>query len=336
MSSKNLFLLRGDDVYSSGLALKSIVAGLGADFDAAMNFSRLDGKSASFEDLQTAFTTLPFFGTNRLVVVDSALAKIDKNHQEKFLNLLNSTPPSTCVVLQVEDHLKWRKDASGSWIQVWETLTPAHWLVKWIGAQENVEIIDLALPDEKNMDAWILAEAKRQGGAFEMEAAHELTQHTGNDTGVTSQEIAKLLMYVDFERPVNRADVIACVSVEGSADVFLMLDELVEGRIARAQSLMRRLLETTPPEAILGAVIHRFRQLIQVREVLDARQDLKVLVDRKVIFNNQTGKYTSAARRFNLRQLSGVYARLLEMDVQAKTSQVDLATNLEVFVMELT
>lgn len=335
MSLANIHLLRGDDVYSVDLTVKKITASLGDGFDAAMNTSRLDGKNVSFEDLQTAFTTLPFFGSSRLVVVESALARIDKNNQDKFLKLLESTPPSTHAVLQVEDRLKWRKDAKGAWIQVWESLSAAHWLVKWVGAHENAEIIDLALPDEKNMDAWVAAEAKRQGGAFEPEAARELARHTGNDTGVASQEIAKLLMFVDFKRPVNVKDVIECVSVEGSADVFVMLDELVDGRIAQAQSLMRHLLESTPPEAILGAVIHRFRQLVQVREALDAREDLKILVERKVLFGNQVGRYSSAARRFTLRQLGGIYSRLLEMDVQAKTSQVDLASNLEVFVMEL-
>lgn len=335
MSSPNIHLLRGDDVYSVALTVKKITQTLGADFDAAMNTSRLDGKSASFEELQTAAITLPFFGSSRLVVVENALAKIDKNTQEKFLKLLDSTPESTHLVLQGEDHRKWRKDANGNWIQIWETLSATHWLIKWIEAHPNAEIIDLSLPKEKNMDVWVNVEAKRQGGAFEPEAARELARHTGNDTGIASQEIAKLMMYVDFKRPVNQTDVLECVSVEGSADVFVMLDELVEGKIPQAQSLMRRLLEDTPPEAILGAVVHRFRQLIQVREALDAREDLKVLVERKVLFGNQVGKYSSAARRFSMKQLEGIFARLLEMDVQAKTSVVDLETNLEMFVVEL-
>jgi len=82
-------------------------------------------------------------------------------------------------------------------------------------------------------------------------------------------------------------------------------------------------------------VIHRFRQLIQVREALDAREDLKVLVERKVLFGNQVGKYSTAARRFTMNQLIGIYDRLLQMDVQSKTSSVGLDTNLEMLVMEL-
>ena len=335
MTAPHIHLLRGDDVYSAAQMIRQITQGLGADFDAAMNTSHLDGKTASFEELQMAATTLPFFGSSRLLIVDAPLSKIDKPGQEKFIKLLDSTPESTHLVLLVEDHRKWRKDANGSWIQIWEALSSTHWLVKWMSAHPNAEIIDLSLPDEKNMDGWVTAEAKRQGGVFETDAARELARHTGNDTGIASQEISKLLTYVDFKRPVSHTDVIECVSVEGSADVFVMLDDLVEGRIPQAQSLMCRLLENTPPEAILGAVVHRFRQLIQVREALDAHEDLKLLVERKVLFGNQVGKYSSAARRFSRVQFKAIFSRLLEMDVQAKTSQVDLETNLEMFVVEL-
>jgi DNA polymerase III delta subunit len=133
---------------------------------------------------------------------------------------------------------------------------------------------------------------------------------------------------------VCSSDLIELVSVEGSADVFVMLDALVEGRAKEAQSLMHRLLEEDPPEVILGAVSHRFRQIILVREALDAREDLKTLIDRKVIFNNQAGKYTTQARRFKMEKLEGFYRRLLEMDLQSKTFQTDLASNLELFVLE--
>jgi DNA polymerase-3 subunit delta len=185
------------------------------------------------------------------------------------------------------------------------------------------------------MAAWVTAEAKRQGGSFEPSAAHELSQHVGNDTGIASQEIGKLLMYVDFKRPVNQKDVIEGVSVEGTTDVFTMLDELAAGKTQQAQSLMHRLLDDTPPEVILGALTHRFRQLIQVREALDAREDLKTLVSNKVLFFNQVEKYSSAAGRFSMPRLKEIFRRLLEMDVQAKTSQVDLETNLEMLVVEL-
>ena len=72
MSASNLYLLRGDDTYSIALRIKSIQSGLGVDFDATMNLIRLDGKTSSLEETQMAVSTLPFFGSSRLVILESA------------------------------------------------------------------------------------------------------------------------------------------------------------------------------------------------------------------------------------------------------------------------
>lgn len=333
MTNAHLHLLRGDDHYGVALQVKRIEESLGTDFDPAMNTSRLDGKTASMEEIRTAVSTLPFFGSNRLVIIDSAVGKGDKSRQESFSTLLNSMPPTTELVLIVEDHLKWRRE-QGEWVQVWEMLTPSHWLVKWFTSHPQAEIIDLGLPDARQMYAWIITEAKRQGGKLEVAAANELSLHTGNDTSIASQEIAKLLMYVDFKRPVTREDVLELVSAEGSTDVFEMLDKLMEGKTKEAQAMMHRLLDDSQPEIILGAVIHRFRQLLLVGEVLESGEDLKELARKIGILPNKTEIYASAARRYGTHKLVQLYHRLLEMDLQAKTSQVDLATNLDLLILE--
>jgi DNA polymerase-3 subunit delta len=333
LTSPYLHLLRGDDAYSISQQIKLIAASLGADFDPAMNTTRLDGKTASLEEIQTAVSTLPFFGSSRLVIIDSVLSKMEKTRQEKYAAILSAVPPSTHLILIVEDRQKWKKEG-GSWTQGWETLTPSHWLMKVINTHPAAEIIDLPLPDEKAMGAWIVTEAKRQGGSIHPDAAQELSRHIGNDTSIASQEIAKLLMYVDFNRQVTAADVLELVSDEGSTDVFKMLDRLMSGETREAQAMMRRLLDDSLPEVILGAVIHRFRQLIQVREALDAGEEIKSLADKRVLFHNQIKDYTIAARRFSMTELEKIYRRLLEMDLQAKTSSVDLATNLELLIVE--
>ena len=330
-----IHLLHGDDSFSLNRAIKELLAAAGDPAEVDMNTTRLDGKVTSFEEIQNAVNTLPFFGGARWVIVDSALAKIDKSRTEKFLHLLENIPPNNQLVLIVDDHQRWRKDASGRWIQVWETLNENHWLMKWVQSRPQVEVKSYSLPDEKAMDAWISTEVKRQGGSIEPEAARELSRHLGNETSIASQEITKLLTYVNYQRAVSAKDVIELVSEEGSADVFVMLDAMVEGRTQEAQRLMHTLLEQDPPEVILGAVSHRFRQLIQVREALDNHEDLKALVDRKVIFNNQAAKYTQHARRYSMERLENIYRGLLQMDIQSKTSFTDMTNELEVLVVEI-
>jgi len=335
LSPVHLHLLRGDDTFSIEQRIKALIAALGDEFDPAMNLSKLDGKTASLEELRTAVSTLPFFGSNRLVILDSALSRVDKGQHDKFMAILESLPPVNHLVLVVTDHPRWRKDPGGNWTRAWETLTPTHWLIKALSANPAADIIDMALPTEREMERWISNEVKRQGGVIGADASSELVQHVGNDTSVASQEIAKLLMYVDFKRPVSRQDVLELVSEEGSVDVFKMLDLWLEGNLREAQAMMHRLLDDEPAEVILGAVIHRFRTLIQVREVLDERGDLRDLVNKRLLFGNQVDAYSRAARRFSMARLEEIYRRLLEMDVQSKTSQMDMATNLETLVLQI-
>lgn len=332
----NIHILHGDDKFSLYRRVKELLAAAGEPAEVDINTTRLDGKQVSLEEIQTATATLPFFGGSRWIILDSALSKIDKSRTEKFTKLLENLPPTNHLVLVIEDHQRWRKDANGAWIQVWETLHSNHWLMQWTGDhRDQAEVLDFPLPDEKVMDAWVIAEVKRQGGAIEAEAAHEMTLHVGNETSVASQEIMKLLTFANYSRAITVKDIIELVSAEGSADVFVMLDAMVEGRTKQAQGLMHRLLEEEPAEVILGAVSHRFRQLIQVREALDGREDLRVLVERKVIFNNQTGKYTNQARRFSMAQLEAIYRRLLEIDLKSKTTFAEMDTDLETLVLEV-
>jgi DNA polymerase-3 subunit delta len=248
--------------------------------------------------------------------------------------MLASAPPTTTLVIIVEDTQKWRK-VENEWTRVWETLTPAHWLVQWCSAQPQATIVDLGLPDAKNMDAWILNETKRQGGKMEPSAAYELSRLTGIDTSIASQEIAKLLMYVDFQRPVTREDVLELVSDEGSVDVFAMLDSLMEGKTRNAQAMMRHLLDDTPPEVVLGALAHRVRQLILLAEAMDSGEDARSLSRKTGIFINKIESSRSAVRCIGVSGLEELYHHLLEIDLQAKTSGTDLATNLELLVLKI-
>jgi DNA polymerase-3 subunit delta len=184
------------------------------------------------------------------------------------------------------------------------------------------------------MPAWITNEAKRQGGKIEPAAANELSEHTGNDTSIASQEIAKLLMYVDFKRAVTREDVLELVSAEGSADVFDMLDRLMTGQTKEAQAMMRRLLDDSQPEIILGAVIHRFRQLLLISESLEHGEEPADSARKLGILPKKIGDYANAARRYGPEKLERLYHRLLEIDLQAKTSQADLAASLELLVLQ--
>ena len=112
---------------------------------------------------------------------------------------------------------------------------------------------------------------KNQDGQIEPRAAELLKEMVGVDTRQAGMEIAKLLAYVNWARPINSQDVEAVCIVTSQQSVFDFVDALSNGNGKVAQHLLHRLLETEDPFSLWGMVIRQFRLLIQAREILDGR-----------------------------------------------------------------
>jgi DNA polymerase-3 subunit delta len=183
---------------------------------------------------------------------------------------------------------------------------------------------------------WIESEAKKQGGSIEPAAAARLADMVGEDTRIAAQELAKLLTYVNFERPVTLADVekVSIVSAQGS--VFELVDALGTGDGHKAQKVLHQLLEDADAFELWGMVVRQFRLLLQAREMLDEKASPTLVQKELGLHEFVAGKICAQAQRFTLAGLESIYHRLLEIDEGAKTSQVPLDLALDTLVVELT
>ena len=133
------------------------------------------------------------------------------------------------------------------------------------------------------MPSQVITEAKRQGGQFWRMRLP--IQSSLAAIPALPDEIAKLLMYVDFERLVSVEDVIECVSVRDPLMYLMMLDMLMNGQNRRPGNDARPSGRfTTRDDPGSGGDGWPARQLIQVREVLDNGGNIRTLVKEKVIF----------------------------------------------------
>ncbi len=313
--SPRVILLHGSDEFAIREHLRKLQAGLDPA-TAEMNLSRLDGRSLSLESLNTAVNALPFLSPLRLVILEHPTAL----PREQLLAVLEAVPPTTILAL-VED----------------EALKNDHWLVKWAAKAGPGAAVHLySLPKRWEMPRWIEAEAKKQGGKIEPAAAALLAEMVGEDTRAAAQEIAKLLTYVDFARPVAAADVEAVSIVSAQGSVFELVDALGAGEGKKAQAVLRRLLESEDPFALWGMVIRQFRLLLQAREMLDGRASVPEVQKALGLHEFVAGKICAQAGRFSLAALEAIYHQLLEIDEGVKTSQVPLDLALDMLVMELT
>jgi DNA polymerase-3 subunit delta len=191
------------------------------------------------------------------------------------------------------------------------------------------------LPRLKEMTGWIVNETKNQGGQIEPRAAEMLKDMTGVDTRQAGMEIAKLLAYVNWRRPVTGSDVEAVCIVTSQQSVFDFVDALSNGNGRSAQHLLHRLLESEDPFSLWGMVIRQFRLLIQAREILDGRGNKDDVARALGVHPFVAEKAAGQAAHFSMGSLEAIYRRLLKIDEGVKTSQLTLDLALDTLVVEL-
>lgn len=330
-----VYVLRGDDREGIEAHLQNFYASLGNPDAAEMNATRLDGKSASLNDLRTAALALPFLAQRRLVILEDALhpyqGRGTQKEREAFLALLDSLPQTTGLVLIIPDTKKYRRGRTE-----WEQLNGGHWLVKWVQqAGSYAMMIDCLLPAEGAMADWILKKAKELDGSFTPQAAHLLADYVGNHTQRATQEIIKLLTYKDFSQPVEAEDVSQLTEQDRQTDIFTMVDAIGRRDSKEALKMFHLLLEEQDLLQIFSMIIRQFRLLLQTREIIDQggnEGDVAKLLGQHPFVAK---KITAQSRQFDLETLAAIYRRLLIIDLDNKTGKMPGDTALDLLIAQL-
>jgi DNA polymerase III subunit delta len=324
-----VYLLHGDDTFAMTHFVEELYNRMGEPSMADLNTIRLDGRLASDEDLRNAAFAMPFLAERRMVVLSNPLARLSaEGAHKRFIELLDSLPDSTALVLLVEDQL-WRG-------KKWEVLPDDHWLDKWVKqAGKRGLRRECILPRQTDMPNWIRKQAENSGGKLDPAAALALANITGNDTRLASQEINKLLIYVDFKRPVEAEDVAELCGSGGQVDIFGLVDGIADGNAASAVRMLRLLLEEQEAASIFAMITRQFRLLLMAREILDEGGNTQTVQHDLGQHPFVAEKLVKQAGRFSMNRLVTIYHRLLELDKSMKTSQMTPDLAIETFIVEL-
>jgi DNA polymerase III subunit delta len=329
MTQPNVYILHGDDPLAIRRQVDALVEGMGDPTTAEMNTTRLDGRQSVDDALGAAANAMPFLCERRMVILSYPFARMTTDATRKrFLALLEGLPDSTLLVLVVPDTLERGK---------WKSLpaVDSNWIRRWLqsaGSRASYQLC--ALPSLQQMAEWVRKETRGRGGQIQPDAAAALAAHVGSDTLAASQEIEKLLIYVDGKRAIEAADVEELTAQTGQGDVFAMVDALAGGNTRQALGALHRLMETQDPLSLFGMITRQFRLLIQARELLDEGRGSQLAAGLHV-HPFVAEKVGGQARRFRMRQLEEIYHRLVLVDEAIKTGQMPADLALDTFIAGL-
>jgi len=319
----NVYFLYGNDEFAISRRLKDFEADFPDPTSADMNTARLDARTMTEDDLNTAVNAMPFLAPKRLVLLGNPSVKYStQDVRKKFKKFLEKVPDSARLVIHEDME---PKEAN------------KHWLLNW--AQKNIETVRpqaFMLPRPWEMIDWIVKEANKQGGQIAGPAAAKLAEMVGVDTRQAGMEIAKLLAYVNWEKQIEVQDVEAASILTAQENIFDFVDALSTGDGKSAQRLLLRLLENEDPFSLWGMVVRQFRLLTMAREVVEAGGGKNEVAAALGAHPFVAEKTSAQAQSFTLPVLERIYHHLLEIDEGVKTGQFTLDLALERLVVQLT
>ena len=327
-----LYLLAGPDDYSIFRELARIKESAGDPAMLATNTSIFENGQVTPGDLQTACETAPFLADKRLVIVYDLLSKFTtkqtggristkknenvKNDVDKYAAILNNVPESSLVVL-IEPELKENNP-------LYKLITPKA-VVKTFPALKTMEI-----------QQWVNQQVNNNGGSISPQANRLLSRLIGSNLWVMSNEISKLITYTDGRR-IEENDVRILVGYTQQANVFAMVDAIIDFNLNQAQKLAQQLLDDGESPLGLLAMLNRQMRLIVRIQSLKKQNFADIEIKKKIGINTDFvfQKAMEQAKRYPWARLLETYELLLATDLALKTSKYEGDLALNIMISEL-
>lgn len=328
-----LYILWGQDDFSINEALAEIKRGIGDQAALLTNTTTLDGQQMTLDELKAVCETVPFLAEKRLVIVKGLLELFEpskryerekkktrlSNRQSEFKSLggyIDKIPDSTILVLIGID------------------IKATNPLLKELAGKAKVRRFFLLR--DADLSTWVEKRVKQEGGTISSKAVSLLGKLVGGNLWIMAGEIDKLIAFASGRR-IEEEDVKAIVSYAQQANIFAMVDAILESRVRMAEQLLQQLLQRGAAPGYIMTMISR-----QVRLMVRAK-DLKNQGKSRMVIQNQLGiaqefalrKILEQADRYSLERIKEVYHKLLETDLSIKTGRYEDELALNLLVAEL-
>ncbi len=323
-----LYILLGQDDFSLRQSLEEIKRGMGDQALLATNTITLDGQQLTLYQLRTVCETIPFLAERRLVIVNGLLERFEpksktrrqgktkhivnqQNEYKSFGSYITQIPDSTTLAL-IDGRIRSNNP-----------------LLSELSAKAQIKSFPLL--KSAKLQQWIGRRVKQEGGSISLEAVNLLAKFIGSDLWIMTSEINKLVLFTSGRR-IEEEDVRRLVSHAQEANVFAMVDAILEFKAGVAERLLERLLEGGAAPAYLLVMLSRqFRMIVQAKELRNqGKSETEIQGKLGLTSEFALHKVLEQADLYPIKQIMEVYHKLLETDLFIKTGKYggELALNL--------
>ena len=326
------YILYGKDDFSLQKALEAIKKELGDSEMLAVNTSVLDGQQIHLNQIVDACSAMPFLCPYRLVIVKGLLGRFESRpgaeKRPARSKAKNSSTVEEWTVLA--EHIG-RMAPTTVLVLIDGEIKGTNHLMKSLVPLAKVKGFP-ALNDRALTD-WVQRRIKEGGGATSPGATRLLVEFVGSDLWIMSGEIDKLLAFCS-DRVITEDDVKQLTSYSREANIFALVDAILEGRRSEAQQLLHRLLKDgASPAYILAMITRQLRLIVMTKDAGKKKPGIPRGFESVPDFGLQ--KAAKQAKAFTLERIRKAYEKLLEADINIKTGKYEGDLALDLLVVEL-
>ncbi|MBS9335762.1 DNA polymerase III subunit delta [Fructobacillus papyrifericola] len=313
----NLYLVTGEETALLQKA-KRLFASIIPEEDQEMNYASYDFAAVGLDDAIADITTPPFFGDHRVVMLNNptfltATGKLTDGQEKALLSVIEQPIPGNLLVVFAGD-LKLDKRK-----KITKTL---------LKAAEN---LDLPRLNERQVAQALHGLLEQRGFRIEPAAEQELLLRTQASYSKVLQELPKLLAFAADSKVITRQAVDDLVIKESTAQAFDLADLVLKGQREAAIRTYHDLVKNGEAPLRLNALLlGQFRLLLQVASLQGSDAEAGKALG---IHPFRVKLARQALRTYPLGKVRDGFLKILDMEIQMKSKQVDPLFLFETFMV---
>lgn len=314
-----LYVFYGEETFVPAQKVAKITASFDVHNPAVNTHVQMDCReTCDVAMIVSALTAQNLFVSDQLIIIRDFFSASKAEEQKVLLACLKNYRSNDTVVFW--DTTKPRKNGA---------------LFAWLQKNANEVVLHENL-DGSALTQWVEKFVRDNDGKIDTRARDLLITTCGNDLWSLSNEMRKLLAYVDG-RAISTDDISLLVSLKVSANMFETIESLAKGNTQVAlNKLHTQLRAGDDAYQILGMYAYQLRSLLSVAGYFHGQNvsDKYVIAKDAKLHPFVVEKALSIVRHLTQKKLTDAHTRLLTYDRDIKMGRIDIHTALDQFVVE--
>lgn len=319
-------VLYGAETFLLHKAAKKLMHTVAGNVFPDFNLQKLDGTTASLEQIADAVQALPFLAPKKCVALnDFNVESRSAQEVRQLVELMGQVPDTTVFLLYYPSaYLDYKKSAK------WKSFFSA--------AKRVATTVEFALRTKPELEKLLCAAAAKRDCQLSRAHAGTLIDQCGSDLQTLYQELEKLCAFVQ-SGTITRADVQQVVTKNLETTVFLLAKALLSGKYDRAYEILNELFEQNEePVGVLAVLASSYVDLYRVRAMLQSGKPVSELTRWFEDYKGREFRLRYAERDvagMSLELLRDSLEVLLQTDVALKSSRADSRLWMEELIARL-